>query len=544
MSLPLAKPLVKESIKKSLKWIIPAGSFGLVVLLLLIICVPINGKSLLSRGLDKSGNHLTAFALEQAYKGKIKDLPLQNILNTQSSCKGYVDAIKTTSLDATAGSFESSFEATSLNSSAKNDFNIESTLKAGYDIKALEANLDASIKAKFNVNTVQKISDEMKTTNSGSNDTSSPLPKWGQSSVETQVKTIINKDTGFVSIPKVELATAEFTSNNKLNNWYSQDLKYTNTRDENSRQEGLKELREVLTGELRGINPQDSLFKPFTDDYLTDLCNHVGEIKVSESKSFTLGNSLSSQTLEAREITVPSYKSLEEVLKSSSQKNNTNITKSSLTAAKAKYGTVVKIIQAINKILPQNNGVDQIDKVPTQKEFEEGIDKAIAEMEKGNQSSEETQKSLQESLDQINKYIEVSIDPNHIYFDTNTGELAGTQGGMTIKPKAELLKDVESSTARTLLQDGIRISGSNWNFTSGRGVKPLEFPTNTKSISDFTKDISNTDIGKRVGEQTNEQTKKSTNDQKLNPNDTLSEPDTKTIFDSFDPKNFKDVTSI
>jgi hypothetical protein len=471
-------------LKKKKNWLLPVGG-GLVgiIILTIIAVVPIGASSLLSKSLDKSGNHLAAFALEQTYKGKLKDINFANVLNTKSTCDSFTQSLNPTAIDISKGSLDTSSTISLLNSDAAKQFQFETTFSGMYNTEKLQADADLRIAADFNLDTIKTIAKETDSTDD------SNLPAWGQSRFQVRGQARIDRNAGYVYLPQVDLTNKEFTSKNQLNNWYSQDFKNDSSSKESKRQEGLNELSKVVSDELKNLKYSDAVYKSINQNYVQDVCKKSGELKVSDVQDFTLGNSLLSSKLSARRVTVPTPQNLNDAFKKSSSQENKNLVIELLNSFRPKYPQVKTALVAMQKIAGETESLT----VPTEAEYAKSIDEGIKSVLDSTPNEDTTK-----STDDLLQYVEITIDPSEVFFETDSGNIAGSRSTITIKPTQKSLKEVKSNTAKNLIKDGVRITNDMWNLRSGNAVKDIEIPANTKPLKDFSKDVLNTDIGKKI----------------------------------------------
>lgn len=491
-----------------------------VVTLLLIGLIPVSGQSLISRTLDSLGNHKASATLDSFSRLNSEEIGLNALVLANYSdkevCKNLQSNISDTQFGLRAISGEATTKSRPINPDYADKLSLDSHFEGTLNIEKNEFFGGANITANIDFDTVNQIFDEYYQKNNtgrdnsitdyndsnyndsysqSSSSTSAPsqFSDWGMTTVNFNGKVFLTRDIGGLTIHSITVENNAFSSSNKLNKWYTQDLQLEGDK-ETKKDEAINDITDVVLQQLY-FKPSEIFNSTTIGIYTEALCSIVDSVDAEKVSTITFGSEGSTQTKKVRPIVIKLKNNylqtlLESLPKLSTSIKNDDVTKQYL---KDQYSEFVKFGQAIYKLNDQIYGTSSPNdiNIPTQEEYNKEIDELFESIG----SEEELRDGIESLLASFNVDTEVVITN---YIDVETGKIYAIKTSSIAR-----LKDLDSnqdltSTAKKILKDGYLTETIVYNLKFNENVKNIEIPSNTSTLNELQNDSSNLDIIRRI----------------------------------------------
>jgi len=465
--------------------VISFSVFGVLILIVIIMLIPIAGRTFLAKAFDGAGNHKAALGTDLFFQGKANGL-LQNLsvndLSKADQCQNAYKILKNEKLNFLMPIRGQN--KTTIKPSFNDKVFLETKFGGVINPTTRKASANLELSTKIDQNSAKEIIAELST--SGIN-IGSLMP------IETksQVSGFFDINSILFTINKFDLKTSDDNSSNGLSNYYQFDLKNPDAGIEKTRQEGfdeifaeLKNLANIKLDEVMEENTFNQMSQSFCKSVESMRVENVAEVDFEGVKK--LVRPISTDYKEnALEIQYEeSGKLLEKTEKDQKLKN----------FLYGKYQSYVKIGNGFNKIVPPLNGEKNAFVAISEDEFKKEIDVAVSTKDKNGKPKVDVAKYKEEAKEMDYTLL---VAPSQTFIDVNSGDIYGTQSVLTVVFSDKLKKSF-SPKFRDLVGDSLMIMSSSWNIQFGDNVKDLNLPTNTKPATDFVKDVGNTDAAKKI----------------------------------------------
>lgn len=483
--------------KPSKKLIFGLSAFGILFVIIVVLLIPLGGRTLLARAFDGTGQHKLAMGTDLFFQGKANGL-LQNLnvsdLSNPDQCANAYKILQNEKLNIFQGI--SGRNKTVIKPINNDKILLETNFAGSINPETKKASANLEIISKLDKATLDEILKEMK-----SESLSGVLPL----ETKIQASTFFDVNQFLFTINKFDFKTADLNSSNGLSNYYKADFVKTDTDKEKLRQEGISEIiSEIKTQtnvKMSEIISEDT-FKTLSNQACQTI--QKTEVLAPIERDFGVGNVsvrpvVTTYKPNALEIQMENSTKQSEILEkdqklknflyskfSSFQKIAISLEKVTGEAAKDKNGKLIKNLTAEELKIYEE-------------EYKKGVDQWLSSKDKDGKPKSDPAK-VKEEMDRMYKYFIPYIDRTVTFINANTGDIYGSETAMYIQLTEETTKNL-SGKLKEIVGNQIEITSTSFDTQYGN-VKDLETPTNTKTIGEFTKDLLKTEGAKKIQDET------------------------------------------
>lgn len=437
-----------------------AMGFGVFVVFILVLFIPLSSRTTLGRLFDLVGAHKTAMLMDAFVNrdsGFSNNLARIDIDDTES-CANAWDRIKDNNVKFEATSIKGNMSIYPVNEEYKESLNFNSDFAYNFSLKDQKASGDID----FNVNAeLSKVSDEMQDVQ-----------------VNGSAMGIMDNTKSYFKVDEVKVNLEGMNVTFGLDDWY-------HTPEfglDNEKKEALNEMAKLIT-ELT----ETELSKVVSDETGYKIsksgCDFYNKLEVGGIKKVEFGEGDDKITSKVRVIELDMNMDMERYGENFFDNIDGVVNDDTLHnfAKNDFYDWVVRFVEQ-GDIVFESDSVD----FPTKEEFGDEFDKSVTEF---NDNKEEIRDYFTEEMSIQDERIEYEILDAVVYLEPGTNDYYGYKAKIKYKLTDEALEEAKTQDEKvySIIKDGMIVEYEFYDMKLNDKVEPIVVPDNSKPIEEFMK---------------------------------------------------------